>query len=329
MDSKPYQFSIRNCLKGIAFVVLFTCVAPCVFIMAFRQIFPAFTHKLELTFLGSFVEWNFEDIVDYLDAPYPEGATDIEYRSNRFDRTFFLELSFKAPPESALHFAESICGGILYQGYDPFNALATADPLPGVHLVKTGRFTYYSYSPQASQHVFGHRCPSLKNGRTQLILLDKTDPKLYRVRYEVGTSENYQLYGIPFYPLGYTYIRPTRGFPFIIAGMTSVDQGYQLVSEEICFETGDSYPNQSDNNYIGAKVEIWIDNEKMEDAYISPYWRLMPVGKESPPNELALFNHCLFQEWKIGKHTVEVLITPKTGNSISYSWEFNVVEGSS
>lgn len=313
----------------MALIILLGCVGPCLVVVAFTQVFPDLTHKIQLRLLGSMVEWNFEDIVEYLDVPYPDGATDIQYRSNRFDRTFYIELSFKAPPESASRFAEGICGGILYQGYDPFNALATADPLPGVHLVKGTLFSYYSYSNLASQHLFGHRCPSPKNGRTQLILLDRTDPNVYSVRYEVPTSANYILYNLPTgFGVGDNYINPLRNFsPFMMVGVTSTNQGYRLVTEEVCFETRQRYSAAVEDVYddfIGALVEIWIDNEKMEDAYISPYWRLMPVGKESPPDELALFNHCLFQEWKSGKHTVEVLITPKARDSISYSWEFSV-----
>ncbi|MCQ3933231.1 MAG: hypothetical protein DPW16_22520 [Chloroflexi bacterium] len=327
MDKKPNYLFTRQTLKSMALIILFGCVGPCLVVVAFTQVFPDFTHKIELRLLGSMVEWNFEDIVEYLDVPYPEGATDIQYRSNRFDRTFYLELSFKAPPASALRFAEGICGGILYQGYDPFNALATSDPMPGVHLVKNGRFTYYSYSPQASQQLFGHRCPSLKNGRTQLILLDKTDARFYQVRYEVGTSSNYQLYNLPTLSIGNNYINPMHNFrPFMMVGVAFTDPGYRLVTEEVCFETRQRYTAAVDDIYddfIGAKVEIWVDDKKMEDAYISQYWVLSPKRKEAP-DELFLFNHCLFQEWKSGKHTVEVRITPKEGNSISYSWEFSV-----
>lgn len=97
--------------------------------------------------------YRLEEIEDLIDAKIPKDAVDIEYSSQR-GYGFFIRLSFKAPPESALQFANSLCSGVLYQGYDPFNAV-NSSLKHGAHLIRATDFVYYSYSPDATKHLLG------------------------------------------------------------------------------------------------------------------------------------------------------------------------------
>lgn len=121
------------------------------------------TRNFELNIL--YAQWNFEEIVEYIDTSYPEDATDIEYDSCRFRRSgsqlncaFFINVSFKAPPSQAIAFAENICEGILYQDYDPFNSSLPAEDTSEEVFLVTNLFNPYYYQSDAPDTILGNQC---------------------------------------------------------------------------------------------------------------------------------------------------------------------------
>ncbi|GIK64643.1 MAG: hypothetical protein BroJett018_24370 [Chloroflexota bacterium] len=278
------------------------------------------TRHLELELLP--VKWNFKEIVDYIDADYPEGAVDIEYDSDHDNRTFFIALRFKARPAEVMKFVESICDGVLYQGYDPFDTIDGGKPSMGAKLIVDSGGSYYSHSPNAPQSLFGNRCQlELGSGRWEHIRVDTSDPNLYEVRYEIpvgGLSRDYspQLFFDGTTPLWRTeYINPTTRFPFMIVGLMSTNNQYILVGETICFETRRDFEYWTDKtpglpasiyprNLIGTRVAIFIDDVIVIDTTISDRWTLSHPDQNDVDFDL-LFNYCVFQKnWQSGTHTI-------------------------
>ena len=195
-------------------VLLIFIVGSCISLMGLRHFGVISTRSLELELLP--VNWTFEEIVEYLDAPYPDGATNIEYDSNRFDRAFFINVRFDAPPESGLRFAESICDGVLYNGYDPFNAIIGSERLENSNMVLLFG-ARYAYSENTPDTYLGNEC-SFEVGydRPQYILVDTSNPNKYTVRFEIynggGGGGRYGTLSINgFQPVD--FITPASEFP--------------------------------------------------------------------------------------------------------------------
>ena len=66
-----------------------------------------------------------------------------------------LNVSFDAPPESAGKYAKQLCGGKLYQRYDPFNAIDVDMPSFHAYPISAYGKTYYSFSTLATDDDWG------------------------------------------------------------------------------------------------------------------------------------------------------------------------------
>lgn len=333
MDRKTNTLRLHGC-----FLILCTL---CLILVAFWQIGAISTHKLELEVFNEFMNWNFEDILDYINAPYPEWATDIRYKSSRFDRTFFIELRFKAPPESAMRFALSVCNGVLHKGYNPFDAVDISHPVEDQKhvLVYNSAIAYFSYSPNATSYQIGNRCQPQREWRTQYILVDTSNPNLYEVRFEIpdnGTEQTYAPLMFESPPPRATNIHPIADFPFMVVGIVEQNDRYLLVTDEICFETRwdyridapfiyKTYQNPTygiyPDNFIGAQIQIYVDEELVIGTSISERWTLDHPRQDDVPYQDLLFNYCIFRHWDAGTHKMDVEVTSRDGVHTSYSWD--------
>src|SRR5258708_39669127 len=110
-----------------------------------------------------------EDIERAINSPLPKSAVHVQYNTENGQ----LRLSFTASPSDSRNFLQKFCKGILHQGYDPFNAINTAEVKNGF-IIDMDDYYYYSYSPIASAVQFGNRCWDESHGIVQ-ILLDTSD----------------------------------------------------------------------------------------------------------------------------------------------------------
>ena len=62
--------------------------------------------------------WSIDELQSYFTGALPADATAIVYQPGPATGL----LTFTASPETATEFANRFCGGLRYQGYDPFNA---------------------------------------------------------------------------------------------------------------------------------------------------------------------------------------------------------------
>lgn len=155
-----------------------------------------FAGLAELLKILEYDSWNTELIENVLGTPLPADAHDVEF-GGRTGRGAYLDLTFKASHKSVDAFVSKFCEGPLYQGYDPFNAIDTSidtkEPPQGAYIIKMNDFydmSYYSYSLNTSDDLFGIRCLSVfgftsGNGQSQMqILVDKTSPDVALVKIE-------------------------------------------------------------------------------------------------------------------------------------------------
>jgi hypothetical protein len=136
--------------------------------------------------------WNKESAENFLRTPLPTDVHDVKF-GGRTGRGGQLDLSFEASYESVDTFVSQFCKGLLYQGYDPFNAIDTEKQHEGAYLITMEQYyptSYYSYSPNTSDKLFGIRCVALLgfgqgNGPAQIqILVDKTSHDAALVKIE-------------------------------------------------------------------------------------------------------------------------------------------------
>ncbi len=165
-----HRWTALSC-SGILLFLLF-CIAA--FALAYQMPFS----------LSFFPRWNLTEIQSYFTGPIPEGAIDIHYQSG----DSYGQLSFKAPPASAMEFVNRFCTRFLYQGYDPFNASDDGTAENG-HLIQTqANYFYYSYSVGTPSTYYGSRCygSSREPYEPYQILVDKTNVDQYIVRLEIS-----------------------------------------------------------------------------------------------------------------------------------------------
>ncbi len=260
------------------------------------------------------------ELEDYFDTQIPESAIDLEYDYS-IGRLHYIQLSFKAPPDDMEEFVTAIWDELLFQGYDPFNAI-NGEIIPGeVHLI-ISNFPYYSYSPDAPDTIWGGAY------NLSFIRIDKTNPELYELRYEEFQS---CIRGSvpPCLPVGRpNYINPIPTMPVMIIGINEIDGEYVLVSEEFCIETQLDYYSAIPSAFdylLGASVDISIDGQHMARRYITEYFFLATESElDKALRGRYIFNDCFFEEWESGMHTMSVTITPIDGSPETYSWEFRV-----
>lgn len=126
--------------------------------------------------------WNKASIEKFLETPIPADANYVEFDGHR-GRGGGLNLTFEASDESVEAFVSKFCGNTLYQGYDPFNAIDTEEHRIGAYRIKMDQVSYYSYSPDTPDNLFGIRCYSDK-GQIQ-ILVNKTFGDIGHLKMEV------------------------------------------------------------------------------------------------------------------------------------------------
>ncbi len=269
-------------------------------------------------------EYRLEEIENLIGSKIPKDAGNIEYSSKR-GHGFFIRLSFKAPPGSALQFANSLCGGILYQGYDPFNAVES--PLKhGAHLIQSTNFVYYSYSRDAPTTYWGNRCRG--GGHVQLIRVDQSDPDFYTILFERLGSPDMSTSSVPLPTWGsLNHTMPIPNLPLITPGIALVEDDYVLITEEFCVEMRYDDMSEFESPYrylIGADVEITLDAQLIVSTYITDRGILAPkdYDGESP---VGPFNYCFFEDWDSGSHAVVIRVEPVGQTAAEYSWIFRVI----
>lgn len=264
------------------------------------------------------------EVEAYLGEKIPSNALDVIVNGEIGHNPHF-RISFKAPPESISQFMNSICEGILHQGYNPFKAIDTAQiPPQRPYLIKMQSFTYFSYSTNTPDTVWGNRCWPFRKGLHQ-ILVDKGNPNLYELQLDIPESCE-QVAACS--PIGKNYIEPIADIPFIAIGMVGIDKDFILVSNEFCLETQLGYDlstgwTQVDKwkYLIGAKVQIWIDEKPMETAYISNEGRLTRMN--TTPDSFR-YDYCFTETLEKGTHSLTLRIEANTGQNLDYSWNFLV-----
>ena len=260
----------------------------------------------------------------HLGAEIPDSAIDLEYNYH-LGRLYYVQLSFKVPPDDMDAFVDAIWDELLFPGYDPFNAVH-GEIIPGaVHLINGGGFTYYSYSPDMPDTVWGGA------HWRDFIRIDKTNPDFHELRYETfqGCGDSPLP---PCGPRGYrNFIRPDTNIdiPLMVPGIHEIDGENILVSEEFCVEIGADYyflgvPYDSEY-YVGASIDINIDDQTATRRYVSDFWYLATQSELEGPSWIRhRYNDCFYEEWESGIHTASVVITPIDSPPETYSWEFRV-----
>jgi hypothetical protein len=244
---------------------------------------------------------NLGEIEAYLGANVPEDASDITFDSDRGNYDLFIVLSFKSSPESAPQ---------------------------QVYLIKMQTWTHYSYSPDASQSVWGNRCWPFGEGVHQ-IRLDRTNPVLYEVRFETPGQARWDCEVIPCRPFGQNYIEPIVEIPLVVIGMgADSNDAFVLVTNEVCVETlldyilgGGITANDRWAYLIGANIQVLIDDEPLEPAYISEYGTFRQSQHEL---DTHYFDYCFTRDWQPGIHSMTLNLTTTEAESYTYTWQFRV-----
>lgn len=128
--------------------------------------------------------WDIDSINTWmLDIPIPPDATAIEYDGHQ-GRGGWLDLHFESSNETMDEFVKQFCGGKLYQGYDPFNAVDTVEQIEDSHFIDMVSITYFSHSINTLPTIYGMRCLS-PQGRQHQLIVNKAGEAFSSFRLEV------------------------------------------------------------------------------------------------------------------------------------------------
>ncbi len=273
-------------------------------------------------------EWDIDDLEDYLGIDIPETATEIGFHAEKGRSGGEISLTFLIPSESVSMFTEDICNGNLHKGYNPFNAENMSQPINNSYLIKMSNFTYYSFSPNTTDLLYGNRCQPYSRG-IQQILVTEVNSGLFEVKF-FQPGDACQTTNLPCSELGVNYINPINNFPLMVVGLISKDGEYNLVHNEICFEMMRSYTFSwlEGWSYLkGAEVIITVDDEVISPGLISESGRLVPVtpiGTNHPNQDFRYWNYCLYRKWDEGLHKVKIELDTVSGEELIHTWEFHV-----
>lgn len=131
--------------------------------------------------------WSIAEANERLGAAIPMDAFNIQITGNK-KTTVNLGVSFDAPPESANQYAKGLCGGKLYQRYDPFNATDVDMPSRHAYPITLYGHTVYSFSTLATDDDWGNRCEAPDGVGYVQVLNDRRDATLYHVVAELFSS---------------------------------------------------------------------------------------------------------------------------------------------
>jgi hypothetical protein len=278
------------------------------------------------------------EVFEYFGAPIPRQAQNVVLEDGGFGSSY-VAASFQAAPQDAQPFIEGICDGALVQGYDPFIAQDTAEPLAGSILIKMEDFVYYSLSTEAPDTIWGLRCHALTNGVHQL-RVDKSDSEMWRIRFEQPGGDCLR----PLSPvpqcsdMGVEYSNPIDDVPLMVIGLHEIGDEWVLQHPELCFEFL-RYPlsviGRQDEwqRYIGSIMEISIDNVALPTGIVHHRQRLLIAEEFIIDTDIhgqndIYWDVCAEREWVAGKHEVMIRVSPVSGAQEVWSFTF-VVEDES
>jgi hypothetical protein len=195
--------------------------------------------------------WSVEMIEEFIDRPFPPSAQDIWFEGRigllgSYGLLPNVEFSFRANLQEAADFAHSFCEGVLHEGYDPLNAVDSAEPSSNAILIATGGFFYYSYSLNSSSNVMGNRCIRLDERTWRYSLEPKRwfeeitleiSPTLATVKYRLPYQANSSSPPAS-YPVGY-HVNPFGNqFSLYVSGIAEGDNAVYLQTyPTLCFST--------------------------------------------------------------------------------------------
>jgi hypothetical protein len=141
-------------------------------------------------------DWTPAMIERSLGVAIPEHALNVHYeganRNGEYGITY-LDLTFKASPNVMAAFTEHLCGGILYEQYDPFHSIDDRDPIHAQHIIEVFLpdpmypYSYYSYSLGTPDTVVGNRC--IGNNLFELQLyVDRSDSDFHFLHLSYGQA---------------------------------------------------------------------------------------------------------------------------------------------
>jgi hypothetical protein len=260
------------------------------------------------------------DIENYLKINIPKDATGLNADIGDV-RDFYINLSFKASSSNILAFASHFCGGVLHQGYDPFNDIKADDAVPGsfkVEMMHPFSYSFYSYSPRTSPLKVGVYCEVESDN--YFILIDESNPTFYGLKFKDVLWAGYP-------GAMYADVKPVADFPIMVRGLMPELHGRYSAGEPTCFDFDPDAVNGSSGKWsslIGADVQISIDGKAMTAAYVSSDGRLTRkdgINNYSDPDG-KFFTYCL-QIWVTGTHTITVQIPPGISSQSAYSWDID------
>jgi len=230
--------------------------------------------------------WNLDYISESLRTSIPNEATNINI-DGQMGHLSILKLSFQAPAEATIDFAENLCNGSLYPHFDPFNAIYVAESPSyeyAVTLQFDGEYTstepFYSYSPAAKDTDLGNWCRQDGFALT-LFRIDTSIADLYTVQLYYSPSSF--IYG-PFDDASVDV--KIDGSPILLRGLRQNRQnGHYFVSgvDHICLEIDplNFLGDRQQLELLEAQAEISINGGAPLFAYISEDGFLTISGGEA------------------------------------------------
>jgi hypothetical protein len=270
-------------------------------------------------------------IESWLRVPLPSDANDISFYENNGGRSWLMTLEFNASPDSVDEFTNHLCGGVLYQGYDPFDSIDTDVPTPDSVLFHLWDTVHYSHSLSTIDTIYGNRC-SPRWGILLQIIVDKADSNSYAVM--IDALANVPIEGYPYAIISAVTPLNNSEFPLDVIGMELANDEYVLAHNVICLETQTSISaytilgliSSRLESFLGASLEIFVDNNLLPSAYISEISGvLLPLSAEGIPIQTyGLWNYCISPDLESDLHTMILYVTTVDGEEHEFSWGFRV-----
>ncbi len=283
--------------------------------------------------------WDEKQTGDFLGVSIPDDKQSLKLESGHFRGMPHIRMSFQAQAESIDIFTAHFCGGVLHEGYDPFDAVDVYEPYVKTVLVMLNEVGYYSYSPDASTTVLGNRCGFPPNGIVQL-RVDESNHDLYKLEFEFNPPCN-RIMCSPYHGRVITQIRP-RETPFSMLGIDKQNGQYlqidNLAPGSICLDVNAAYPAPV-KTWADATIQVTVNDEPFEAAklveftrfdfnsgaetpyFITFYYSIVPITKTTLSPEKSSFNYCFAEVFPAGSHVVKIKVTTLSGELFTYEWK--------
>ncbi len=300
----------------------------------FRQYPPGFAD------IGRERDWNPDNVGHFIELQIPAQARDFVAEGQlglvgSYGIFPTLEFSFTSTPDVANAFAAHFCNGVLHPGFDPFNSIESDSPGTEAVLVRGKGTIHYAYSNDTSLSVRGNRC-SRWDGRINAnwywleeIVLDTTNPNVYRVSYHLPFDPNSSGMAEEVYPRAYAITPLGDAFRLNVTGFRALNGSYVLGYPTICMETRAlarvwdrfAFDPSLHSGYENAEVSIAIDGIAQPSAVITEdTFSLRPTDSTGTD----AWQYCITKDWQPGRHSMEIVIVPINGNVRVFDWEFVV-----